>query len=379
MLSASGYSTRVVGGGLPAGSDKTAFQVIGCNNRAGLNKTNYEAQVDLSPLGMASAAKTRVWTTARDGVVSSWSRNYIANVTLGSPTQGRIILEGVTSLSRTYHNSTGFHATTRTNVASVQVAAPGADPKPAALPAPGQKLEIPGLLSLELGNRVKRSGSERAVAAADALRITVLATGTKVTLAHSAARIESGVVSGLFRGSSYGSYINALDGRVISKKTPFHLTPCQGSDGVITGKDVLQVTPDGVVVRALTARQRSDQSANRAYAWQEGSVARVNIGNGDIVVTGIVGRANLLWARGEGLETRIRGTQIGTLLVNGEARSIPRFDTLTIPGVARFERDLVDRNQRSIKVVALRITLLDGSGVVLNLGRAHVSFTRSGL
>lgn len=380
VLSANGYSTRIKGGELPAGSDKSAYRSIGCNNRAGLNRTNYEAQVDLSPLGIASAAKTRVWTTKRDGVTSSWSRNYIANVTLGSAEQGQLILEGVTSLSRAYHNRTGFHAFTRQSVADIKVVPPGGgEPRDAQLPAPGQELTIPGLLTLELGPSIKRSGSQGAVAAADTIRITVLATGTTLTLAHSSAKIQSGILSGLFRGSSYASYVKAADGRVISRMTPYHLAPCRGSNGVITGKDIARINPNGIVVKGLTTRHRSDQTLHRAYAWQEGAVARAVLGNGRLVVTAVVGRANLDWARGEGVDTRLRGTQIGTILVDGQARSLPRFQTLTIPGLAKLERDIVSRTERSLKVIALRITLLDGSGAVINLGKAHISFTRSGL
>nr|MBA3308568.1 hypothetical protein [Nocardioidaceae bacterium] len=62
-LQASGYATRVSGGQVPASSDRSAFQVIGCTNLAGLDKNNYEAEVDLLPLGTLSAAKTRVRTT----------------------------------------------------------------------------------------------------------------------------------------------------------------------------------------------------------------------------------------------------------------------------------------------------------------------------
>ena len=44
---ASGYGSRVVGGDVLAGSDRSAFQVIGCTNKAGLDKTNAELEVDL--------------------------------------------------------------------------------------------------------------------------------------------------------------------------------------------------------------------------------------------------------------------------------------------------------------------------------------------
>ena len=49
---------------------------------------------------------------------------------------------------------------------------------------------------------------------------------------------------------------------------------------------------------------------------------------------------------------------------------------LEIPGVAKLERHVVTRTATGIKVVALRITLLDGSGAVINLGEAQLQIRR---
>ncbi|MEJ7744947.1 MAG: hypothetical protein WKF73_21880 [Nocardioidaceae bacterium] len=58
-LSASGYSTRVVGGGVPVGSDRTAYQVIGCTNLAGLHKQNAEAEANLGGLRISGCSHGR--------------------------------------------------------------------------------------------------------------------------------------------------------------------------------------------------------------------------------------------------------------------------------------------------------------------------------
>ena len=51
---------------------------------------------------------------------------------------------------------------------------------------------------------------------------------------------------------------------------------------------------------------------------------------------------------------------------------------LNIPGVAKLERNVVHRYTNGISVIALRVTLLDGSGAVLDLGEAHLKIKNSG-
>ena len=47
--------------------------------------------------------------------------------------------------------------------------------------------------------------------------------------------------------------------------------------------------------------------------------------------------------------------------------------------MAKLERSIVARTKVGIAVVALRITLLDGTGAVIDLGTAKLSIKRSGL
>ena len=49
---------------------------------------------------------------------------------------------------------------------------------------------------------------------------------------------------------------------------------------------------------------------------------------------------------------------------------------IEIPGVAKLERRVVTRSATGLRVVALRITLLDGSGAVVNLGEARLQIRR---
>lgn len=94
---------------------------------------------------------------------------------------------------------------------------------------------------------------------------------------------------------------------------------------------------------------------------------------------GIVGKANLKFASGEGLDVNIQGSTVGTILFNGEDQgSIPSDGELVTPGVAKLQQNIVNRTNRTISVIALRVTMLD-TGAVINLGRAKVGFFKSGL
>lgn len=375
-LQASGYATRVSGGQVPSGSDRSAFQVIGCTNLAGLDKNNYEAEVDLGLLGTASAAKTRVRTTEGDGVVSAWSRDSIAKVVLVDSATSRLTLKGVSSTSRAFHDRSGFHATTNRSVTEIFTTVAGVKLN-RRIPTAGNPVLIPGIAKISLGPSMKRAGAGGAAASADALRIELLPSGTVVRLAHSRAQIDSGAVSGIFRGSSYASKAQAASGRVTSKMTPYLVMPCQGTDGDVKRRSIAKLNPAGLSLTGLFTAQLGEQRDNSAEAWERGKVSGLNLGQGDLVVRAIVGQANVHFVKGEGVSTDIKGSTLGRVTTEGSDVTIPRSGVLRIPRVAKLERNVVTRTPRSITVIALRVTLLDGTGAVVNLGRASVGFTPS--
>jgi hypothetical protein len=45
---------------------------------------------------------------------------------------------------------------------------------------------------------------------------------------------------------------------------------------------------------------------------------------------------------------------------------------LEIPGVAKLERGVVTRSRHGLAVIGLRVTLLDGSGAIVNLAEASL-------
>lgn len=382
-LQASGWGSRVVGGQLPVGSDESAFEVIGCTNKAGVNRRNYEADVNLGPLGDLFAVETDLWTEKNGGIVASNATHSIARVVLGDASTGRLVLRGVESTARAWHSASGFHAKTTANLLSVTAFAPGSDMgQQFAVPTPGHPLVIPGLARVAIPDAYRRVGSGRAKATVDAVRVDFYPTDTTVRLAHSSAVIFSGVKLGLFRGYSAGVRADALDQHGKVGRTPLLLMPCQGTHGQVGRRSLAKVElgDSNIVVRGLDDSQWAVNRWRRASGYEKGRVAHVFLtdGNQTLEVNGIVGRANVTRTR-SGLTRNNDGTTLAEVLVNGKRRAVPKSGTFEIPGLVKLERGLTTRIRSGLRVIGLRLTLLDGSGATVDLGIAQLRVMRSGL
>lgn len=247
------------------------------------------------------------------------------------------------------------------------------------VPAPGQPVEIPGVATISVGNSVTRTTGERAKALADAVLVEMALTGSKVKLAHSEAQVYEGVKSGVFRGRSAGVQGRGLDDNVSIGYQPLSLMPCQGTDGELRQKALARVDlGDAVSLRGVTSRQQSDQTKKMATGFGRGRVDTIDLNDGELLITKVVGRANVT-RTANGLKRDAKGTSIGEIIADGEPQEFPDSGILEIPGVATLERAIVRKIPQGISVTALRITLLDGSGAVIDLGEAKLSIRDSGL
>jgi hypothetical protein len=376
-LQASGYASRVVGGAVPAGSDRSAFAVIGCTNKAGLSHGNAEAAVDLGQAIGLKAAHTHVWTTQRGGTVSSWSRDSIARVRIGGAV-GALVLRGVSSTSRAWNDGGGFHAATTARLASI-VLHPAVGPDQSfPVPDPGQSVTVPGVATITLARGTRAHTGSGAQATLDAVRVRVIPTGTRLFVAHSRALISGGVKTALFGGSAFGSRASALDGAVTSGRTPSILMPCEGTAGRQAKKSIAHADlATNAFARALTATQSAGvRGDGTAVITESAHIARVNLGGG-LRIRSITGRAHVE-KRGHRYARTAKGTSAGIVTLNGNRLRFPRTGALTIPGVARLRPTIVTKTRNSIAVTALRITLLDGRAAVIDLGYAKALIRPSG-
>jgi hypothetical protein len=379
LFSASGFSSRVIGGDLPANSDRSAFAIIGCTNLAGRSATNSKADVTPTEGLRLDTASTRAWSTKRGGTVTSHGRNTIERVVLADTPAGRLLLEGVESYSRAWKGKGGYRSSTTTKVADIVLDPPVGQSQSFPVPLPGDTVTVPGVAEITLGAGTTQRRARWSYAEADAVKINLLFSDTKVFLAHSRAMISGGVDSALFHGSAYATEADVLEGVVSSDRTPNVLTPCGGTDGEVVGKKLADADiADGVLAKTPAASTRAGYTRNgRAYVDNKASLALVNLGGG-LKIGGIDARVRVT-EKGSGYQVRTGGTDIGRITFDGERQTIPDSGTLTIPGLAKIETNLVKRTKNGAQVTAVRVTLLDGRVAVLNLGNARASLVKSGL
>lgn len=364
-LKAAGFGTRVDGGQLPAASGTTGYQVIGCTNKAGITRDNYEADVTLPGLGTVSGVKTKTWTRYRPAKkeVSVYSMHNVAAVHLGAG----LSLTAVNSLSRVWHDPKGFHTETTTSIGSIKLAG-----QTIPIPTPDTPITIPGVVSIAIGDHNERKDKDGAYASANAVDIRLLLTDTRVRVSHTAALMGSGITYGRFSGQSNATQVHALDENVKSGPTPLSYMPCQGTKGETRIKSVASVDLAGqIVVGAAQNRQMGKQDKEKATGFEESSIASITLG--PLTINAIKARANVTRFKSGKVVKDADGTTIGEIVVNGEAQAIPDpGQALEIPGLLKLEANVIEKTKKGIDVVAVRITLLDGTGAVIDLGHARL-------
>ncbi len=373
----SGYGSRLIGGQVPAGSDTTAYQAIGCTNKAGVTRANDVADLTVPGLGTLSGVTTREWTTQRHGVTTAHSTHTIAGLTVAQSGLGSVTVDAIASRARAYHDSSGFHATAVTTVDGIRFTPPAGPAQTFPAPTPGQPVQIPGLATISVGRTGTSHGTHGSVADALALRVDVIPTSTSVRLARAHADLHDGLTYGVFGGHSNATrVVQAANSLAHSGPNPLSLMPCQGTYGARRRKAIASLDLGGqLVVKGLTSQQEASQSTRGAHGYEKAEIGRVNLGQGQLVVDGVVGRVHVARSS-QGLVRTARGTQVGTITANGQVQTFPPTGILEIPGVARLERRVVTRSRTGITVVALRVTLLDGSGAVVDLGEATLRIAR---
>jgi hypothetical protein len=373
-LKASGFGSKAVGGQAPADSSATAFMAVGCATRAGIDKENHEADSTVPGLGKASDVKTELWTRDVDGVVSTYSQNTTNKLVIAQSGLGSIQIKAITALAHSFHDAKGFHAETTTSVGTIQFVPPGGGaPQELDIPTPGNPVEVPGLATITIGKSTKHVDADGAKAQANALIVHKTASGTKSTVGQAKAQVLDGVKHGTFHGYSAGTSSLSADGNVSNGRTPLSLMPCQSTDGKVTTKKIEDSDLGGsVLASGLQSQQFSEQRATKSVAWERGSVAHLTLGGDQLDVNGIIGKVTAV-REGNKVTTDIKGSTVGTITANGQEQQFPDTDMLNIPGVAKLERFITEKTRNGISVIALRITLLDGSGSVIDLGQAKIA------
>jgi hypothetical protein len=372
VMKSFGFATRASGGTVPVSSDRTAYNIIGCTTLAGLQRVNTEIGAHPMPVDSVRSAATTLWTVKNAGKVSSWARDSIAEVHL----TGGLVLKGVSGTSHAYYDN-GFKQHSTSTVASISY-----NGVAQTLPSPGNPLIIPGVATITVGDSSTSSADVHgAVSDIAAARVDLVASGTTVLLGKAHSTIAGGAVVGVFGGQAYASKATAAQPVANSGPTPLLVMACQGTHGVTFTRNVANLTlPHTAVIGAAMTAERGQQIGDKADMWTRAKVVDATLGaSNELSVSGIQAQAHVWYERGttSTAQRSSAGTTPGLILHNGTPVTIPSSGVRTIAGVARIETNIVTRTAHGLRVIALRVTLLDGSMAVINLGYASASLNLS--
>ncbi|MCL2542522.1 MAG: hypothetical protein FWE71_08710 [Nocardioidaceae bacterium] len=370
---AGSYGTQVRGGSLPAGSDKTAYADISCQDQTGINRTNDIASVDLKGLGTVQGVQSRVWTTKSGDTYAANSQHKIAGITLLQSAIGKLQITGLESQARAWHDATGFHATTHTQTAAIKLTLPNGKGLNLNLPSVGHPVVVPGVLKLELGSAVRHQDRHHILVRANSLKITLIPTNTEVRIAQTRAGVNDGIETAVFGGFGAALQASVLSPIVSTGRVPNQPMPCQGTQGVLRTRSTAGVNIPGVAtISGVSDQQRAQQTKTRAWGMQRAKVASVSLLGGRVQVTGVQGQVNVT-RTGSKLQRNTQGTQTLSVTLDGKALALPDLGKLlTIPNLLSIRQDVRRKIPDGFEVIALQIKLLDGTGATINLGTAHL-------
>lgn len=370
-----GYGVKVMGGQLPAGSGPLAQSVVACNNVAGVTRSNATAAVDIPGLGQVSGLETKVWTRKRGDVVSTYAQHTIADVVLLENITGKISISGVKAWAHVWHDSNGFHREIRSSLLGLKYTPPTGDPINLPLPTPGNPIVIPGVAKVLIGGGHKGTDKQGSYAKAIGLRVKLDVTGSAVVLAKAVARLGE-TRFGVFGGTAYGLKANVADGLVTLGRNSKIVMPCKGTDGQIEANSVATADVPGLAtVGAVEASQKSYGSHKSAQGWEQAKIADVDLLGGQIHVEGVTARAFVKRERGKKRIIRdATGTHVAQITVGGNPIDLDALlqNPIEIPGVVKIEANIQRKLKGGLEVTALRLTLLDGSLAVVDLGVARM-------
>lgn len=373
---ANGYGTSASGGMVPVGSDRTALSSIACTSDAGKAHRNFVAESEVPGLGTVRGVYSRVTTSQKKGVATSASVHRVAEIVLADTPLGSLTIDGVESTTSAFHDADGFHATAQSDIAGISYTPPGGEPQSLDIPSADQPITIPGLAVIELGRTIEKETKDDARAYAVGLVIKVIPTETTVKVARSVSKIEKGYKSGIFHGSGVPAKAKVLGELVEVGKVINQVMPCTGTDGELDLMDAADVNlADEITVEGASARQKGKQTKRKAVGMEASSVAELDLG-GQLVVEAIKSKVKVKRMANGKLKRNARAS-FGAITLGGEPQSLDQLGELEIPGLAKIQTGLKKKIKGGIRIVGVRVTLLDGTGAVLDFATSKLSISES--
>ncbi len=358
-----------------AQSGATGLSHLPCTRYVPRSNDNFVAEGGDGDGVSVQGVTTRNFTEQRGGATAAVSVVHIASGTLAD---GQLAFTDLTGRVRSFHDSTGFHVQTVSDLGSLSLGGTPVD-----LPTGGEEAEIvvPGAGTLFL-NRVQRAVTPRsATGGANVMRFEG-EDGTTQKIGRAFSRIDGEIEGGLFSGSAWGS-----DGRVNGAaglgKAALQPMPCPGTRGAVltnsTGRASHEFGSLGARQSSVYGVQRDDRSAT---GYTHSHVDSAGFAGGRLQFRNVNAFANVT-RRADGVVARDSdGTGIGRIVVNGETVLAPQpGEPRGVPGVGSFTVRSVDRSPTGIDVTAVVVRLSNGTAdtsddTVVNLGRARLAVKR---
>ena len=373
---ANGYGTSASGGMVPVGSDRTALSSIACTSDAGKAHRNFVAESEVPGLGPVRGVYSRVTTSQKKGVATSASVHRVAEIVLADTPLGSLTIDGVESTTSAFPAADGFHATAQSDIAGITYTPPGGAPQSLDIPSADPPITLPGLAVIELGRTIEKETKDDARAYAGGLVIKVIPTETTVKVARSVSKIEKGYKSGIFHGSGVPAKAKVLGELVEVGKVINQVMPCTGTDGELDPMDAADVNlADEITVEGASARQKGKQTKRKAVGMEASSVAELDLGR-QLVFEAITSKVKVK-RRANGKLKRYARASFGAITLGGEPQSLDQLGELEIPGLAKIQTGLKKKIKGGIRSVGVRVTLLDGTGAVLDFATSKLSISES--
>ena len=373
---ANGYGTSASGGQIPVGSDRTALSSIACTSDAGKARRNFVEETEVPGLGTVRGVYSRVSTSRKGGVTASSSVHKVAEIVLAETPLGSLTIDGVESTTRASNDGRAFDAVAETKIAGITFTPPVGEPQTLPIPSLGQPLEIPGLAVITLGRTIEKESRENARAYAVGLVVKVIPTDTVVKVARSVSKLERGFKTGIFSGSGVPVKANVLGELVEVGRVITQVMPCLGTGGELDASDAADVDlGDQVLVDGASARQRGNQTARKANGMESSFVAELDLA-GQLVIEAISSRVEVT-RMASGALKRSATASFGAITVGGQPQSLDQLGEIEIPGVAKIQTGLRKKIKDGIRMIGVRITLLDGTGAVIDLATSKLSIRES--
>ncbi len=399
-FSATGFGTIVNASDVRLRSARTAYSLIGCTKRSGLNNTNNIAAADLNGqvrVGAVTTAQTTGITAA--GTTYVRSTTTIASINLGSDEAG-IQIRGLRGVSTAYAGKSGklnanstFTFTDLGPIGGQELPEPLNHPADIILQelAKSGPITIPGFGVIKLGQVAKAVGRDIARSGSIGLEFRMFgadqtsgtADDSNVLIGRSYARITRSATYGVFSGGSWGLDASLLDGSVVLGRNAFIPLQCEGTRGRVRTDAVAGLNlggADQLIVSGVREQVYGLQDARKrgGRGWSRSTIAAVDLGGGQLKISAIDAYARVFRSSSNRLY-RAHVQTIGSMTVNGEEHAIPDpGQAIEIPGLARIEVPKPVITKYGIDVTGLRITLLGGSAAntVVNLANTSVAVRR---